>query len=374
MTDDQLQYCSNYHRAMVEPFTDNRSWYRLQREASLSWGEIFGRFSNLEIISVGCCRIVDQPSPTSTHTFLLQHGKTVIHEPSPSFVDDATVNMAWASSMVIRTAPTHVQELRLSLANMDNFNSFATINRLQSFSFRKPFNVRIMKTTRMRLALRGINGTHGSKDWTGDTGSAGSVRHWKTMLNSLEALQHLELYNVLSSSDLLPFSRMELSDQQASILDWILPDLRLKHLRTLRLCGGLLLDADTILNALSGHWPSLERLTIEDASLMLRDNDKTNTRALWPNHLEGESWLYICRTLISRYPGVYIHLNRVSSNYDDTHEHVVHPKYVNEIRGLPGVEIDPGEPYRHTPQIPQVSGGLFPKRIRQSDIRGPRRY
>jgi hypothetical protein len=26
MTDDELQYCSDYHTAMVEPFTDNRSW------------------------------------------------------------------------------------------------------------------------------------------------------------------------------------------------------------------------------------------------------------------------------------------------------------------------------------------------------------
>jgi hypothetical protein len=65
-------------------------------------------------------------------------------------------------------------------------------------------------------------------------------------------------------------------------------------------------------------------------------------------------------------------LDRVASNFDDTVEHVVHPKYIKEIRGLPGVEIDPGEPYRHMANI--CGGGLFPKRIRQSDLRGARRY
>jgi hypothetical protein len=365
MTAEQIQYCSNYYSAMVEPFTDNRSWYRLQRAASLSWGRIFGRFNNLEAISVGCCSIVDQPSPTNTHTFLLQHGKTVMQEPHPLFVEDATVNMAWASSMVIRTAPTHVQELRLSLANMDNFNSFATINRLQSFSFRRPFHVRAMNTTRMSLALRGITGTHGSKDWTGDTGSAGSVRHWKTMLNSLEALQHLEIYNGLSSSNLLPFSGMEMSDQQASILDWILPDISLERLRTLRLCGGLLLDVATILNTLSGYWPSLETLTLEDVSLMLRYNGVYNAGGPWAEHLDGKSWLDICCALIDTHPGLQIKLNRIASNLDDSIDHVIHPKYVKELCGLPGIDLDAGEPYRHTAHN---SSELFPKRLRQSDL------
>jgi hypothetical protein len=80
---------------MVEPFTDNRSWYRLLRYAQSSWGQVCNRFRNLEGISVGCCEIVDQPWPTFTHTFVLQHGRNVVYEPNPIYLEDSAVNMAW---------------------------------------------------------------------------------------------------------------------------------------------------------------------------------------------------------------------------------------------------------------------------------------
>jgi len=103
---------------MVEPFTDNRSWYRLLRAANDSWSLVFRRFKHLEKISVGCCEILDQPSPTYTHTFVLQHGRDVLSEPYPPYIEDAAVNMGWASSIVLNAAPPTVRYLKLSMANM----------------------------------------------------------------------------------------------------------------------------------------------------------------------------------------------------------------------------------------------------------------
>ncbi|KAF1920576.1 hypothetical protein BDU57DRAFT_414880, partial [Ampelomyces quisqualis] len=40
-----------------------------------------------------------------------------------------------------------------------------------------PLNAKLLKKiTRLSLTLRGIAGTHGNRDWLGNTGSAGSVR------------------------------------------------------------------------------------------------------------------------------------------------------------------------------------------------------
>jgi hypothetical protein len=352
MTDDQLQYSGDYHRAMVEPFTDNRSWYRLLRAANISWGQIFSRLANLEEISVGCCEIVDHPSPTCTNTFVLQHGKDVIDEPNPPFFADATVNMAWASAMVIRTAPLHVRRLRLSMANMDNYNSFATINRLQSLSYRQPFDTRIMRTTKLTLTLRGVAGTHGSRDWHGETGSAGSVRHWKGLLNSLRELQHLELRNALSTDDSLPFSDGESSDVKACILEWILPGLIMKQLRTLRLCD-FLLDAESIQTTFAGHWPCLELLALDDISLMLRAEECISFKEDHIEHQQGKSWLQTCRALSEKHPQMRITLNRPSSNVNDISNYRLHPKYVEQLNNLTGVVIGPSAPYSIWTEAPK---------------------
>jgi hypothetical protein len=344
MNDEQLQYSNEYHRAMVEPFTDNRSWYRLLRAANTSLGQIFGRFSNLEEISVGCCDVIDQPAPTCTHTFILQHGKEVVSEPSPPFLEDATVNMAWASAMVIRTAPTNVRRLRLSMANMDNYNSFATINRLQSLSYRQPFNTRIMRTTRLTLTLRGIAGTHGSRDWLGETGSASSVRHWKNLLNSFRELQHLDLHNALSTDSRLQFSDLESSDSKACILDWILTGFILKKLRTLHL-RDFAFDTASIQTTFMGHWPCLEILTLDDCSLMRRVEGNINfgyitTQEDNMEHLHGQSWLETCRALSEKNPKTRITLGRPSSNVNGNDHYPLHPNYMTQISNLPQVDID----------------------------------
>jgi hypothetical protein len=344
LTDEQRQYSADFHRAMVEPFTDNRSWYRLLRAANASWGQVFRRLKYLEEISVGCCDIADQPPPTYTHTFVLQHGKDVVTEPHPPFVQDPTVNMAWASSVVVKTAPPTVRRLRLSMANMDNFNSFATVNRLLSLSYKGFPEISNMRTTSLSLTLRGISGTHGQRDWHGDTGSACTARYWKNTLNKLANLQHLELRNEMSLNDDLMFSDMEMSDSRACILDWIMPGLVLQQLRTLRL-RHFLLDTATIETTFAGHWPRLERITLDEVLLMMQREDSIKFQDIHVDHLQGKSWLDFCRALVENQPGLHIVLDRPTSNVNNVDDYRLHPKYLKQLSELPRVDVVAQGPY-----------------------------
>lgn len=347
MSDEARQYCSDYHRAMVEPFTDNRSWYRLLQAADASWGPVFKGFPNLEEISVGCCEIVDHPPPTSTYTFILRHGKSVIDEPHPPFVEDSTVNRAWASSIVLRTAPPTVRSLQLSMANIDNFNSFATVNRLLSLSYRVPGQRLFRGVTRLSLTVRGIAGAHGNRDWHGDTGSAGAARHWTTMLNSLPDLQSLELYNALRTDAQLHFSDEDLSSSVECILDWILPNLVLKQLRTLRL-SKFHLNQDTMRKTLGGQFPSLQYLELSDIILLMMSNDASSDVADHVRHKSGQSWLHICRAVLEDRPGLQIAVNRPTSNLNGFgFDEALSPVYVEKISHLPGVHVDVGDTLFH---------------------------
>lgn len=344
MSDKQKEYCGDYYRAMVEPFTDNRSWYRLLRTAESAWRRVFQKFVGLERISVGCCNIVDHPSPTCTYTFVFNHGRSVIEEPDPPFIEDSAVNLAWASCMVMRAAPANVQSLRLSLANMDNFNSFATINRLLGISYKSYSVSHTLKMTRICLTLQGIRGTHGSRNWAGDTGSAAVVRYWKGMLNKAYCLQHLELRNELAVSNELQFSNLERTDLHGTIIDWLLPDLSLPQLRTLRLCD-FLLDENLIHKTLSGKWPRLEQIILDDIQLMMRDENGQNLTPEHIAHLQGQLWLDICRKLTEEKQGLRIALNRPVANVYDVVDFRLHPRYVQQIEQLPGVKIDMRGPF-----------------------------
>jgi hypothetical protein len=150
---------------MVKLFTHSGNWSRLLRAAQSSWRQVFGQFPNLEEISVGSCGIVDHPSPTLTHLFVLRNGKSVMQEPKPPFFQDDTVNTAWASSIVLKTAPLIVRSLRLSLAHLDKFDSSTTVSRVLSLGYRWPEIHPELNTTRLSWTLRGIAGTHGGPSW-----------------------------------------------------------------------------------------------------------------------------------------------------------------------------------------------------------------
>lgn len=343
LSDEQRQYASDYHRAMVEPFTDNRSWYRLLRAADASWPRVFKLFENLAEISVGTCEIVDHPAPTYTHTFVLQHGRDVINEPNPMYVQDRTVNKSWASSVVLKAAPPSVRTLRLSLANLDNFSSFATVNRLLTLGYRQPPGRGLSQITRLCLMLEGIKGTHGSEDHHGETASAGVVRHWKVMLNSVKTLQHLELKNALKMSE-LSFSPQNLTDGLGCILDWILPDLILPQLRTLRLTE-FVLDENIVPKTFAAEWPQLEYITFDDVKLMKRKKEEVLFEEGHAQHLLGKSWVTVCNAIFQRHQHAHLALNRPVSVLNDGMDHVLHPSSIRELRSMPNVELDVRPPY-----------------------------
>ncbi|KAF1843830.1 uncharacterized protein K460DRAFT_368690 [Cucurbitaria berberidis CBS 394.84] len=341
MNDEQQEYCLNYHRAMVEPFTNNRRWQQLFRTANATWAQLFARFTHLDEISVKCCERVDQPRPTYTHTFVLQYGKFIHEDEHPKYVEDSTVNIAWASSVICRSAPPTVRSLRLSMANMDNLSSIATVNRLLSLSYRQPNVIRYpIRITRLSLSLRGVAGVHGNRDWKGDTGSAGSVRFWKGVLNTSHGLQHLELRNSLTMNEDIRFSNLENSDSKACVLAWLLPGLAVSQLRTLRLCD-FMLEKAVVQPTFSGHWPRLEALILDDIQLLLREEKEGIDAALVRfEHLRGQSWMEVCRTLSKENPGLRIKLNRPVSNMDDFEGHRLHPTYVEKIQSIPSVQLD----------------------------------
>jgi hypothetical protein len=221
------------------------------------------------------------------------------------------------------------------MANMDNLNTVATVNRLLSLSYRHVDAGYLLNVTRLGLSIRGISGTHGKKDWHGDTGSAGSVRFWKKELNSMRHLEHLELSNSMTDNEELKFSGLEHSDPKACILNWLLPGLVLKQLLTLRLCD-FVLDKATTEDTLAGHWPKLEKLTLNHVQLMRRGNLYTSGDSP-TEHLRGQSWVEMCRILAAKQRGLCIELNRAVSVENDVERHWLDPQYIEELQGIPGV-------------------------------------
>ena len=309
MTPSQQEYSASYHEAMVEPFTENRRWYQQLRSAHTSFGRIFAHFANLATISISHCERVDHPRATSTSTFVLQHGREVVEHVHPVFVEDATVNMGWASAVILHSAPPGVKDLRLSLVNMDNFSSVAAVNRLLSLSYRHscvPTSTSYLSNiTRLSLSLRGVAGTHGKREWAGDTGSAGSVRFWTREINTMRQLRYLEFTNHLSEAADIRFSGLEHSEPKASVLGWLLPRLELEELRTLALTGFVLLDKD-LRDCIKGRWPRLQRLVLDRVTLTGKTPQDENICVR--EHGEGAAWLAFCREMAAKQPGFAIEL------------------------------------------------------------------
>ncbi|RAR07279.1 hypothetical protein DDE82_002900 [Stemphylium lycopersici] len=300
MSSSQQQYSDSYHEAMVQPFTENRRWYQLLRSANSSFGRIFAHFKNLTSISISHCERVDHPRPTATSTFVLQHGKQVIEDVHPVFVEDATVNMGWASAVILHAAPPGVKDLRLSLSNMDNFSSVAAVNRLLSLSYRHSALTAstsyLSNITRLSLSLRGVAGTHGDREWAGDTGSAGSVRFWTREINSMRQLRYLEFTNHLSEAKDIKFSDLQHSEPKASVLAWLLPRLELQELQTLALTGFVLLEKD-LRDCTKGRWPRLQRLVLDGVTLTRKTSESDD---VFGEHADGAIWRAFCREMAAK--------------------------------------------------------------------------
>lgn len=332
MTDHQRRYCRQYHRAMVEPFINNQRWTQLMISAGDTWRYILAKFDNLETIEVASCERTNQPWGTSTHSFVLEHGKSVLNEESPAYVEDDTINKGWASALLLTQLPTqNLRACSLTWAQTDNLNSFATVNRLLTSSYEMGINVH-NSLTHLDLTLEGVYGTHGSRDWHGNTGTAGGVRFWKRAINAMTNLQSLTLRDDLSHDEDKMFTSQEMTDAHGHPMEWLLHGIINKSLRTLRL-------EDLELN----HWgvdamlttipAALTTLVLVDCVLVDRkdDDESINRNAFAERHILGYTWEQLCNRHVSCCPERLLRLVRPVSNSQGHRNYCLHATVVEQI-------------------------------------------
>jgi hypothetical protein len=361
---DARRYCENYHRALVEPFVDSRRWYSLLRNAQASWPDIFQAFPKLQEIGVGCCERVHHPPQTYTSIFVKRHGEDVLAEARPHFFEDFAVNMGWASAVVLECAPPSVQSLHLTMVNMDNFNQFATVNRLLSIVYRNSQFLTVnppLGITKLSLTLRGVRGVHGN-DTNTDTGSAGLLRYWERVLNSLRNLKHLEFFYDRSSEGHyfdLAFTEGENTDISSNVVTLVLAKVKHPQLETLRL-HDFGLDQATLMDIFRANAfiqsPNLQTVILNNIRLgRLQDKQDLNefgyilTRPSDKNLIRiREGWVVACKTMVQKLPGVKFVLRDPSTDTDDIggYSFALDSALREEIQRLPGFQLDISDDYR----------------------------
>ncbi|EUC35302.1 hypothetical protein COCCADRAFT_24716 [Bipolaris zeicola 26-R-13] len=336
LTDEQREYWLRYHEAMVEPFCQLWRWRPLVHSAEWSFARIFGYFKNLTSISVACCERVDHPQSTCTHTFIQQTGKSVVEQETPRFIEDRTVNLAWASAIIVRKAPSHVQTLQLSLASIDNYSPNGTVSEILRRGYMYPEDEfpNLATLTRLTLSIRGTPGTHGHFSPANSSTTFNAFWFWKLMINKMLQLQHLELVDDLDTSSQTNFSDLDYTNHTASVLPLLLPYLELNQLKVLRLRGFALQKQD-LANALTGPWPSLERVVLSGIRLM----DGSDDEYADAEHMEGFTWLEVCRGFVKKRPGVRLELERPYSTCFALDAVAVEERFVGELRSIDGVVV-----------------------------------
>ncbi|KAH7557975.1 hypothetical protein BM1_05247 [Bipolaris maydis] len=335
-TDEKREYCLRYHEAMVEPFIQGWRWPALVNCAESSFARIFGYFKNLTSISVACCERVDHLQPTCTGTFIQQTGKSAIEQENHRFVEDRTVNLAWASAIIVRKAPPHVHTLRLSLANIDSYYKTNTVNSTlrKGYGYPESNFPNLANLTRLTLSVRGIPGTHGHPSHVRIAAKFHAGWFWKLIISKMLQLQHLELVDDYDTSPDTCFSGLEYTNHTASILPLLLPYLELNQLKVLGLRGFALQKHD-LANSLTGPWPSLERIVLSEIRLM----DGSDEDYADAEHMEGLTWLEICQEFVEKRPGVILELERPYSTCFALDAVVVEERFVEELGGIDGVVV-----------------------------------
>jgi hypothetical protein len=126
---------------------------------------------------------------------------------------------------------------------------------------------------------------------------------------------------------------MSMANPTECLLDWILPYARLESLRTLRLSGFLLNEATVQDSTLGGYWPCLETLTLDNIRLLMigEDNKEPPLSESWKReHLNGQSWLDICSSLVKKMPGLQIKVGCPLSRVDDQSPQSLRSVYVEK--------------------------------------------
>ncbi|KAF2685893.1 hypothetical protein K458DRAFT_387847 [Lentithecium fluviatile CBS 122367] len=373
LTKEDRWYCESYHRALVEPFVDNRRWYMLLKNAQWSWPDIFSAFPNLQEIGVGCCERVDHPVYTYTNIFVTRHGRDVVSEVEPRYVEDSTVNMGWASATVLACVPASVRSLRLTMSNMDNFNSFATVNRLLNIVYSNatwliedpPLGI-----TRLSVTLRGIHGVHGMHglhDIGTDTGSHSSVRYYTRVLLSLSGLQHLEFHQDLESDQNLAFTDGEDTNTEENAVIRVVAKVKHPRLQTLEL-HGFTLEYNTLLYLFQENGfldsPSLRKIVFDNIVLSITGESECTSNKTY-RHIMGYSWRRLCADK----PRLQIVLRNPSSTMSNEENYAIHPVYVKEIQSMPGVALDLSGCYTSTVlPPPEIGEGLLSRSMKEMEL------
>lgn len=342
---------------MVKPFTNGFRWVELLDNALYSWSHIFGRFNNVEKISVECCGRLEHPETTYTNTFLQQRGLNLEDglEYDP-WIEDSSINKAWASSLILGLHLPSVRSLDLTWANTDNLDRFTTVNRLLGTGYRSAFKGNTSHLSRLTLTIRGVKGTHGSRGWEGRTGSAAGVRFWQKALNSMPNLEFLNFVDDLTSDEELMFTDSSMSNSNESVLEWLLPGLKAPKLRTLRF-DRVLFDKSTIATLLQTVLPYLKNLVLKDANLTManveRGSDLTESML---RHVQGKSWVDLCCSVHEIQPACRVQIICPFSNIHESYQprFRLHSKYVKELQKLEEVDIHIGDSRYSSEQAPDT--------------------
>ncbi|KAF2813661.1 uncharacterized protein BDZ99DRAFT_495312 [Mytilinidion resinicola] len=199
LTDEQQDFCEQYHACMVEPFTTSTRWFGLVAFAYSSCKAIFPMLPKLEHVGCGICLPEDFPPPTSTNSFV-RRWKDDVAAVTPDYIYDFDVNLAWISGVVLRSMPLHVKSLDMAAANLTNLSRFRTVNRLlfimcksHKLSQNPVHRLGTMAVTELSLTIGGARGTYGTETWDGHTGSIGMVKYWADAINMCPNLTRLAL-------------------------------------------------------------------------------------------------------------------------------------------------------------------------------------
>lgn len=350
------QFCSEYFKMMVAPFSNEYDIADLKSAADQSWLYLFKHFPKLEAISAKSCLRSDHPSTTSTHAYLQQCDKTIVDR--LHFAEDVTYSLAWTSMAILLASPSSVRELDICVTSdftvPGDFYGLVKdrqrFHRLTNISCDEGEGI-WRSLTKLSLSFPGVEGRYGYPDEVHGSPWPSSIRFWKERISSLSALRHLQLkytpkYHGLGILGSDTIQKVLCKTKDACALDYFFFTLELENVQVLEICD-FLFHESTIDALLSLSTPKLQKLVLNDIKISPHDAthdgtcDVPRSGARYPGYRRGASWLRLCEGLDDMSMGMTItRVNRpicVTGDGDWTN---VDEKYVEQIRELESVFLD----------------------------------